>query len=84
MINNTNLEAVFNNIDPTLLLISFLLLLVWSMVWKGLALWSAARDSSRLWFVILLITNTLGILEIIYLFFIRKRSLKTDDSQNSP
>lgn len=49
-------------------------LLVWIMVWKGLALWSAARNSHRIWFIVLLITNTLGILEIIYYFFFRDKS----------
>jgi hypothetical protein len=48
---------------------SFVLLaLVWSFLWKGLALWRAAKRGDKWWFVILLIVNTLGILEIIYLF----------------
>lgn len=49
-------------------------LLVWIMVWKGLALWSAARNSHRIWFIVLLITNTLGILEIIYYLFFREKN----------
>ena len=44
-----------------------LLVVVWSVIWKGLALWRAARLSQRAWFVGILIINTLGILEIIYL-----------------
>ncbi|HEX8994275.1 MAG TPA: DUF5652 family protein [Candidatus Paceibacterota bacterium] len=47
-------------------------LLVWSIVWKGLALWAAARDGSKVWFVVLLILNTAGILEILYLYVFRK------------
>jgi hypothetical protein len=50
-----------------------LLLIAWSLFWKGLALWSAARASRRNWFVVLLVVNTAGLLEIIYLFLIRKR-----------
>ncbi len=47
-----------------------LLFILWTVVWKGLALWHAARRGQYWWFVILLVVNTLGILEIIYLFFV--------------
>jgi len=50
----------------------FALLLIWSLAWKGLALWEAARREDKAWFVILLIVNTAGILEIIYLFAVAK------------
>lgn len=45
---------------------------LWSVFWKGLALWHAARRGQYWWFVILLVVNTVGILEIIYLFFVSK------------
>lgn len=48
---------------------------VWSLVWKGLALWRAAKRSDKWWFFIFLIVNTLGILEIIYLFAFAKVKL---------
>ena len=47
-------------------------LIIWSLVWKGLALWKSAHNESRTWFVILLIINTFGILEIIYYYFLDK------------
>ena len=47
-------------------------LLVWSLVWKGTALWHAARRNDRVWFILLLVINTVGILEIIYLLFVAK------------
>lgn len=47
-------------------------LLLWSVFWKGLALWHAGRRGQPWWFVILLVVNTLGILEIIYLFGVIK------------
>jgi len=53
--------------------IFFVLLLVWSLVWKGIALWKAARNKSKVWYVIMLIANTVGILEIIYIFFFSKK-----------
>ena len=46
------------------------LLIAWSLVWKGLALWRAAKRGEKIWFIVFLVVNTLGILEIIYLFAI--------------
>ncbi len=45
-------------------------LIIWSIIWKGLALWRAAKRGDKVWFIVLLIVNTAGILEIIYLFFV--------------
>ncbi|MFX4261379.1 DUF5652 family protein [Pelotomaculum propionicicum] len=53
----------------------FTALVAWSIIWKALALWHAARNSQLAWYIVLIIINTAGILEIIYLlFFRRKRS----------
>ena len=49
-------------------LVLFLAIIVWSLVWKGFALWKAARNKSAGWFIVLLVVNTLGILEILYIF----------------
>ena len=40
----------------------------WTIAWKGASLWRAAQDRSKPWFVTLLVTNTLGILDAVYLF----------------
>ncbi len=48
-------------------------MILWILVWKGLALWRAAGLRQKWWFVALLLINTLGILEIIYLFFIARK-----------
>lgn len=50
-----------------------LILAVWSIIWKGIALWKAAQNKSLVWYVIMLLVNTVGILEIIYIFFISKK-----------
>lgn len=50
----------------------FSAILVWTFVWKGLALWRAANEGSKWWFIVLLVVNTLGILEILYLFSFSK------------
>jgi len=52
---------------------------IWSLIWKGLALWKAARDSQRNWFVLMLIINTAGLLEIAYLFFFAKKKMLLTD-----
>ncbi|HEX8974423.1 MAG TPA: DUF5652 family protein [Patescibacteria group bacterium] len=44
------------------------LIVIWSFPWKGVALWKAARNSHLGWFVVLLLLNTLAILDIIYIF----------------
>lgn len=51
----------------------FIVLLGWSFVWKGLALWRAARRGEVAWFVALLLVNTVGILEILYLYSFSQR-----------
>lgn len=46
----------------------FVILAVWSAVWKAWALWRAARNTHLAWFIVMSIINTAGILEIIYIF----------------
>ncbi|HJX49838.1 MAG TPA: DUF5652 family protein [Candidatus Nanoarchaeia archaeon] len=43
-------------------------ILFWSLAWKLAALWKSARKSSIIWFVVLGVVNTMGILEILYIF----------------
>ncbi len=63
----TNLSALAN-IHPLWIALAVL----WTIVWKGFALWRAATLQQRYWFLVLLLINTLGVLEIIYLFFIAR------------
>ncbi|MBU3969040.1 hypothetical protein KJ991_02390 [Patescibacteria group bacterium] len=57
-----------------------LLLAFWVIPWKGYALWLAAKKDHKWWFVILLIVNTLAILDIIYIFAIgRKENPKIEN-----
>lgn len=48
-------------------------LLVWSLIWKGVALWRAARADQLVWYVVILFVNTAGLLEIAYLLFFAPR-----------
>ena len=53
----------------------------WTIPWKGIALWKAARKSDKVWFIALLVFNTLAILEILYIFIFSNKKegyLKTE------
>jgi len=52
--------------------LALLPLLLWSIFWKGLALWRAASKRQLIWFLILLVVNTIGLLEIVYVFYLHK------------
>jgi len=55
----------------------FLPVLLWTLAWKGIALWKSARSGEKWWFVALFVINTIGILEIVYIFgFAKKKGLK--------
>jgi len=63
------------NIDlqnPVVQEVIFALVSLWSLVWKGLALWKASQKQHKVWFVLILVINTLGILEIVYYFWLSK------------
>lgn len=60
----------------------YLALFAWSVVWKGMALWKAAHKEQKWWFVAFLVVNTLGILEILYIYvFSVDRSAKSSESK---
>jgi len=50
-----------------------LLILLWTLPWKIYSLWTAVKNKHKAWFVVLIVFNTVGILEIIYIFFIAKK-----------
>lgn len=49
-----------------------IILALWTLPWKAYALWKSARRNEKWWFFALLIINTAGILEIIYIFVFSK------------
>ena len=60
--------SFFPLLVPLLILIA-----VWSLIWKGMALLKAARSGEKNWFIVLLVVNTLGILEILYLYVFSRK-----------
>ncbi len=64
-----------SNLSAQQILVGAIILTIWELSWKGFALWKAARNNHRNWFIFLLIVNTIGIIPILYLsFFSKKKS----------
>lgn len=61
-------------IESDIRLVSTLaVLLIWIVIWKGIGLWIAVKEDQKVWFWTILILNTFGILEIVFIFFFSKR-----------
>ena len=48
--------------------------MIWSVFWKGIALWISSKNGQKKWFLVLLVLNTVGIIEIIYIFYVAKKN----------
>lgn len=48
----------------------WLFLLIWSIFWKGIALWFAAKRTEKVWFIAFMLIQSGGILELFYLLFV--------------
>lgn len=70
-----NIQSFF--IQNKLLVI---ILTIWALSWKGIALWKSARNSHKKWFISILIINTMAILDIVYIFVFskKKEEVKTE------
>ena len=66
IVSMNNLSSILS--QPQL----FVPLLIWSIFWKSFALWKAATKKQLIWFIPLLIVNTMGLFEILYVFFLNR------------
>ena len=48
--------------------ILIILLVLWDLYWKAHALWMAAQNNDKKFFIALLVINSVGILPIYYLY----------------
>jgi hypothetical protein len=64
--------AHFLNTHPWAVVL-IVVLSIWVIIWKGTALWKAAKKNSKAWYIVLLLLNTVGILEILYIFYFSKK-----------
>ena len=53
------------------------IILIWSLIWKFLALWKSARNNHLIWFIVIAVINTIGILPILYIFVFSKLKYKS-------
>ena len=58
--------GIFINNHPLM----FALIVIWSVVWKLIALWKAVKHNHLTIFIVLGILNTVGVAEIIYLVYL--------------
>ncbi|PIN93728.1 hypothetical protein COU54_02065 [Candidatus Pacearchaeota archaeon CG10_big_fil_rev_8_21_14_0_10_31_24] len=49
--------------------------IVWNLIWKGFAWWKSARNNHPVWFIAFILIQTMGILEILYIFLFSKIDL---------
>ena len=61
---------------PQFIILGLFILIIWMMIWKGLALWYTAKNKQKGWFITILILNTIGILPIIYLIWFKPKHNK--------
>lgn len=69
----TSLSLIASELGMSIWLL--VVIMAWSLVWKLAALWKSARKGSLIWFIILALINTVGILEILYIFVLSKMDL---------
>lgn len=63
-----NKTAEYLGISVEWIIFIFLIVGIWALVWKGFALWKSAKKNQLIWFIVLLVMNTVGILEILYIY----------------
>lgn len=59
------------------------LIILFDLLLKGIALYKSARKDQRIWFVVLLVVNSMGILPIIYLFLNKDIGFKAQTKATS-
>lgn len=52
---------------PTFVLILLVILALFELAMKGLALWKSGRNGQKGWFIAILLLNTAGILPLVYM-----------------
>ena len=66
----------YPQIQDTKLFILVVLLILWTLPWKGYALWKAAKKKDKWWFIVLLVVNSAALLEAAYIFHFSEQKPK--------
>jgi hypothetical protein len=59
-----------------------IIIVIWSAVWKLIALWKSARKKQLVWFIVLALINTVGILEILYIYIFSEMKSKPVEEES--
>jgi len=71
-----SLTGLPTNSAVLILAVSLIIISIWTLIWKGLALWKSAHNNHKIWFVVFILPiNTAGILEILYIYLFSKMHL---------
>ena len=62
-----NIIQLLDSNNPILYII-----IAWSVIWKGIALWHCGRNKQLAWYLTIFIVNTCGVLEIVYLILSKR------------
>ncbi|MCK4589502.1 MAG: hypothetical protein KAT77_03605 [Nanoarchaeota archaeon] len=54
----------------------FIILAVFEAIMKGIAMWKCGRQNQIVWYIVIFIFNTAGILPLIYLLFFQSKKKK--------
>ncbi len=65
------MDACFLPITALWFKVLLVVLVLWDSVWKLLAMWKAAQKKEVVWFILLAVINTVGLLPIAYLIINR-------------
>ena len=60
------------------ILITLLIVLLIDTILKGFALWRASRNKHKIWFILIMVLESAGILPLIYLLWFTKDWEKED------
>ena len=63
--------------DAAKMILLLLALIAWEAYWTYKACWLAAQPNEKGWFIVFLLVNLLGIPEMVYLAFKRRRGTMT-------
>ena len=55
----------------------WIITLLWVLPWKTWSLWRAARNNEKIWFISLIVFQTVGILPMLYIFIFQKNRNKS-------
>lgn len=69
-----DLTMLMNFITSPIFFGMIIFIAVWDGVWKLIAMWRACKNDSIVWYIVLAVLNTAGILPILYIYVFSKKA----------